>query len=653
MCGIAGFWQAEHPGCDEMAALARRMAAAIPYRGPDDSGEWVDAAAGVALSHRRLAIVDLSAEGRGPMASASGRYWITYNGEVYNAGRLRRELEVAGHRFRGHSDTEVMLAAIEEYGAEAAIARFVGMFAFALWDRQARQLLLVRDRVGIKPLFVYQRHGTVIFGSELRALREHPVFVPDVDRRALLAYVRYRYVPEPRSIFNGAVKLLPGHVLRIDDPSRPLPAPTPYWSPVRAAASGLADPLAGSAAEVAGSLSELLQDVVDDHLLADVPVGAFLSGGVDSSVVVALMQRQRSRPVRTFSIGSDAVGYDESSDAAKVAAFLGTDHTALNVSSSDALDVLPSLGDIFDEPFADVSQIPTFLVSRLARGSVTVSLSGDGGDELFGGYTRYQWVPQLWRQGARLPGALRQTVRVATRLLAPGTWNQVFAALAPVLPRAGRVRLMGDKLQKLAAVEDFSSPDAVYRAVASALGAPGRVLTSAPSEVDDHLLSALRSIPFSDPVDRMMLCDLMTYLPGDILTKLDRCSMAVSLEGRVPLLDHRVIEFAWRIPRQFRFEDGRGKWPLRKVLGQFIPSEFVDRPKAGFDVPLDAWLRGPLRDWACDLLAPARLRQTGLFDGPVVERLLHDHLSGRRNNRDVLWTLLMFETWRERWRPSL
>jgi asparagine synthase (glutamine-hydrolysing) len=629
------------------------MAATLRNRGPDDSGEWADEPNGVALAHRRLSVVDLSAEGRCPMVSASGRYVITYNGEVYNFALLRRELETAGHTFRGQSDTEVILAAIDQWGADRAIDRFEGMFAFALWDRAERQLLLARDRVGIKPLFVYQAGGVVAFASELRALRQHPAFVPELDRGALLAYLRYRYVPAPGTIYRGAAKLPPGHVLRISNPAQPLPSPRPYWSAIEAAARGLADPLAGSAEEIAGELAALLRRVVGAHMLSDVPLGAFLSGGVDSSVVVALMQSQSNRPVKTFSIGTAARGHDESASAAAVARRIGTDHTALCVGAQDALEVVPTLADMFDEPFADASQIPTYLVSRLARHAVTVSLSGDGGDELFGGYTRHQWVPRLWRGGARMPPALRRSLQAGVRVLAPESWNRIFAAVEPMLPRAARIRLAGDKLHKIAGLRDFSSPDSVYRAVASTHGDPERLLTTTGPQAPDHLLAALNAIPLSDQVDRMMLCDLMTYLPDDILTKLDRCSMAVSLEGRVPLLDHRLVEFAWRVPQRVKWYDGRGKWPLRQVLYRFVPRELVDRPKTGFDVPLDAWLRGPLRSWAERLLDPDRLRRVGLFDPSAVQQLLGEHLSRRRNRRDELWALLMFEAWRERWDPAI
>jgi asparagine synthase (glutamine-hydrolysing) len=649
MCGIAGFWQSRAACSEELQDRARVMGEALRGRGPDDSGVWADASSGVSLAHRRLSVVDLSAEGRCPMVSASGRYVITYNGEVYNCSPLRGQLEGSGHRFRGRSDTEVILAAVDEWGLDRAIERFAGMFAFAVWDRKERQLVLVRDRLGIKPLFVYQRSGVVMFGSELKALRRHPAFIPLLDRDVLHSYLRYRYVAAPGTIYVGAFKVPPGHVLRITDPDQALPTPECYWSPIEAATRGLADPFQGSADEATTALTDLLADVVSGHMLSDVPLGAFLSGGVDSSVIVALMQRQSRQPIRTFSIGSHSGAYDERTPAAAVAQCLGTDHTEIAVSGEEALAVVPVLADVFDEPFADASQIPTYLVSRLARRAVTVSLSGDGGDELFGGYTRHQWVPRIWR----VSPILRRPLQAGIQAVSPGNWDRIVGLLGPVLPRAARVRLMGHKLHKIAAVRDFSSQDTLYRAVASAYQAPDSLLVAPSPTTTDHVLAALREIPLARPIDRMMLCDLMTYLPDDILTKLDRCSMAVSLEGRVPLLDHRVVEFAWRLRHYGATRGGQGKWLLRQVLYRLVPRQLVDRPKSGFDVPIDEWLRGPLRSWAEHLLDAQRLRQVGLFDPTEVRRLLSEHLSGRRNWRDILWGLLMFEAWRERWEPAI
>jgi asparagine synthase (glutamine-hydrolysing) len=493
----------------------------------------------------------------------------------------------------------------------------------------------------------------VLFGSELKALRQHPVFVPELDRAAVSMYLRDRYVAAPRTIYAGAVKVPPGHTLRITDPGQDLPKPERYWSPIAAASRGLVSPIDGSTAEATKALTTLLSSVVGEHMVSDVPLGAFLSGGIDSSLVVSMMQGHSRKPIRTFSIGSDSNAYDESASAAAVAGHLGTDHTAVHVGAREALDVVPMLADMFDEPFGDASQIPMYLVSRLARRDVTVALSGDGGDELFGGYSRHLWVPRIWRAGVRMPAVIRRSLQAGIRLLSPASWDRLIGVVEPGLPLARRVRLAGDKLHKIAGIRDFSSADAVYRAVASVDGAPERLLAVREPEVPDSVQATLKEIPLTDQVDRMMLCDLMTYLPDDILTKLDRCSMAVSLEGRVPLLDHRVVELAWRLRRQGDSRDGRGKWLLRQVLYQFVPRELVDRPKAGFDLPIDDWLRGPLRSWAEDLLQPDRLKRAGLFDPAAVQQVLREHLSRRRNRRDVLWALLMFEAWRERWNPAI
>lgn len=648
MCGIVGFWRREPQDRATLCALTQRMAHTIAYRGPDDAGEWVDVQTGLAFGHRRLSIVDLSPEGHQPMTSASGRYVITYNGEVYNYLTLRRELNADGHSFRGHSDTEVMLTAMDAWGVERALQRFVGMFAFAVWDRQERRLHLVRDRLGIKPLYVYQRDGTLLFASELKSFAQHPAFVPDINREALLRYLRYRSVPAPGTIYTHACKLLPGHLLTITDPRQSLPAALPYWSPDEVAQRGLREPLVGTDAELITQVTALLKDAVGIHMVADVPLGAFLSGGVDSSTVVALMQAQSGRPVKTFSVGFQAEGYNEAVDAAAVAAHLGTDHTEIYVTSDDALAVVPRLADMFDEPFADPSQIPTFLVSQLARQHVTVSLSGDGGDEVFGGYNRYLWVPRVWHWMERLPAPVRQLLVAGIRTFSPETLNDILASLEPLLPPTWRVRLPGDKLHKLAAAGNLSTPDLLYRSVASTYGGPEQLVLESP-EVEDHMLALLGCISPRNSVDRMMLGDMMTYLPDDILTKLDRCSMAVSLEARVPLLDHRVVELAWRLPLSAKLRDGQGKWLLRQVLYQYVPRSLIDRPKTGFDVPIDSWLRGPLRVWATELLDPRRLRQEGLLDAGAIQVLFQEHLSGKRNWRDILWTVLMFETWRERW----
>lgn len=564
MCGITGFWDVRHGVAADVARAAlQRMTATLRHRGPDDDGFFVDADAGIALGHRRLSIIDLSLQGRQPMVSAGGRYVMVFNGEVYNHTRLRPELEKAGRVFRGHSDTEVMLAAIECWGLEAALARFVGMFAFALWDKQERTLMLARDRLGIKPLYYGWAAGMFVFASELKAIAALPGFDRPVDRDALAAYLRFNYVPVPWSIYRGLRKLMPGTLLRVDaslaraqpDDAALAAWTTTYWSSREVAEAGLGDPLTLPDAEAVGELDALLRDAVALQMEADIPLGAFLSGGVDSSTVVALMQAQSSRPVRTFSIGFAEADYDEAQHAKAVARHLGADHTELYVTPQQAMDVIPRLPVMYDEPFGDSSQIPTFLVSELARRQVTVSLSGDGGDELFAGYNRHFWVRRYFD---RIPWAARTAVSSAIRAGSPAFWDGVFERLRPLLPARLRVVQAGHKLHRLADVLRDRGPDATYRQLVSQWTNPTRIVRGA-----REASSSLDRPPvLDDPTARMLWMDLATYLPDDILTKVDRASMAVGLEARVPLLDHRVVELAWRVP-MMKVRDGQGKWLLR------------------------------------------------------------------------------------------
>jgi asparagine synthase (glutamine-hydrolysing) len=609
------------------------MADTLVHRGPDDAGVWVDNAARLALGFRRLAIVDLSAEGRQPMASASGRYVIAFNGEVYNFLELRHDLEGKGHRFRGHSDTEVMLAAIEEWGLQSAVRRFVGMFAFALWDRQERSLSLVRDRLGIKPLYYAWMDGVFLCGSELKALRAHPAFRAEIDRGALTLYMRHSYVPTPYSIYRGCKRLPPGCTLTLDASLTHRPEPVPYWSATAVAASGLGRPFIGSDPEAVEELDRLLRDAVRLRMIADVPLGAFLSGGVDSSTVVALMQSQSERPIRTFSIGFLEEGYNEAEYAREVAAHLGTEHTELYVTPAEAQAVIPTLPEIYDEPFADSSQIPTLLVSRLTRRHVTVSLSGDGGDELFAGYPRYAVADSLWRRIRWMPPVVRHGVAT------------VGSALT-----AQRSRLAtGDsRLARIAEVLRAPSSEAIYRRYVSHWKRPEEVVIGG-HELPTALSSGERRLPMAEFTHRMMALDTVTYLPDDILTKVDRASMAVSLEARVPLLDHRVVEFAWRLPLSMKTRNQQTKWALRQVLYRYVPRELIERPKMGFAVPLDAWLRGPLREWAEALLAPRRLRDEGLLDAERVGAVWRESVDGRPGHARELWSVLMFQAWQERW----
>ena len=632
------------------------MADTLVHRGPDDGGVWSDAEAGIALGHRRLAILDLSPHGAQPMASASGRWEIVYNGEIYTYRALRDELERAGHAprggWRGGSDTEVVLASVEAWGVEASLERFEGMFALGLWDRANRALWLARDRMGQKPLYVGRAGSDVVFGSELKALRAHPAFEGAIDPAALDLYLRRGYVPGPLSIYQGVAKLPPGSVLKLDASMSGLDVPalvaqaTPYWSATASVAAGVAHPFEGSDAEAEAALAEHLDRAVGMRLVADVPVGALLSGGVDSTAVVAAAQRVAASPVKTFTIGFTEAAYDESGAARAIASHLGTDHTELVVTPSDALAVVPKLPALYDEPFADSSQIPTFIVSELARRSVTVALSGDGGDELFLGYNRHALVPSVWNRVGSVPRSLRRAGAGAVRAVPPGAWERAYGLVHPVLPGGRRVALLGEKLHKLARVVDAENPIGVYRGLvdngsqAVVLGLAGGAL--------DPLDAAVTSLPSDLSISqRMALLDTLTYLPDDIHVKVDRATMGVSLEARAPFMDHTLAEFAWSLPETMCLRDGVGKWILRRVVERSVPAHLMDRPKAGFGVPIDAWLRGPLREWAEALLDERRLREQGLLDPVPIRSAWDAHLSGRRNEHHALWAVLMFQAWRD------
>jgi len=644
MCGIAGFLDPSRASSpDDLSALAQRMAGTLRHRGPDDAGTWCDPDAGIALGHRRLSIIDLSAEGHQPMLSASGRYVITYNGEIYNFPALRKELEGAGQKFRGGSDTEVALASIERWGLGRSVSRFNGMFAFALWDRETRTLHLVRDRLGEKPLY-YGRFGrTFVFGSELKALRAHPAFRGEIDRGALALYLRHNCVPAPWSIYEGVRKLPPASIVTVSCDGS-ISEPVLYWSAREAVGAGMADPVT-DAHDAAAELEALLRDAVALRMVADVPLGAFLSGGVDSSTVVALMQAQSAQPVRTFTIGTHDARFNEAAEARAVATHLGTDHTELYVTPRDAEAVIPRIPSLYDEPFSDSSQIPTFLVSELARRNVTVSLSGEGGDELFAGYNRHLWVRKVHRGTGWMPGALRRAAGRGLRVLQPDTWDSVYRAVAPMVPGKLRARMVGDKLLKLSEVLGGDGPEEMYRSLTSHWKNPAAVVLG--SWEPPTAASANGRSRESGYVEWMMYLDMVTYLPDDPLTKLDRATMALSLEARVPLLDHRVVEFAGRIPLQMKIRDGQGKWLLRRVLYRYVPPALIERPKIGFGVPIGEWLRGSLREWASSLLDPARLRAEGYFDPAPIRRKWTEHLAGRGNWQYDLWDVLVFQAWLE------
>ncbi|TSA42044.1 MAG: asparagine synthase (glutamine-hydrolyzing) [Betaproteobacteria bacterium] len=646
MCGITGFWQNSGASPEELAAIARGMGNTLAHRGPDDAGVWVDSACGIALAHRRLSVVDLTPEGHQPMTSAAGRYVISFNGEIYNYRDVRGDLEAAhaAPTWRGHSDTEVLLAGIEHWGLAGALGRLTGMFAFALWDRHERQLHLVRDRLGEKPLYYGWANNVFAFGSELKALRALPHWQPAVDRTALALFTRFGCVPCPHSIYQGIRKLPPASLVTLsaqDVSARHCPEPQAYWSLRSAAERGAREPFAGDDTAATAQLDALLRRAVSRQMVADVPLGAFLSGGVDSSTIVALMQAQSPRPVKTFSIGFHENAYNEARFAAAVAKHLGTDHTELYVSAEQAMAVIPQLPVIYDEPFADSSQIPTYLVSQLARRHVTVSLSGDGGDELFGGYNRYFWGRDIWRGTGWMPQALRQMLARGLTGVAPQSWDRLFTRCAPLLPRALRLPSPGDKLHKLARVLAVADADALYAALISFWTDvnPVRGVASAPA------MNA--APPFDDVRARMMFLDATGYLPDDILAKVDRASMAVSLESRVPFLDHSVVEFAWRLPLAMKMRNNQGKWLLRQVLYRYVPQQLIERGKMGFSIPLDSWLRGPLRDWAEALLDPAALQQQGYFDPEPIRNKWREHLSGTRNWQHHLWVILMFQAWHQ------
>jgi asparagine synthase (glutamine-hydrolysing) len=644
MCGIAGLidWRAA-TSADALRSIGEGMIETVRHRGPDAGAVWVEAEGGVALGQRRLAIIDLSPGGAQPMHSADRRYVITFNGEIYNYRDIRRELEAAGRVMRSDSDTEVLIEACALWGVEAAIERAIGMFAFALWDRKTRTLVLARDRLGIKPLYYAASPERVLFASQLKAFRAHPKWQPTIDDDAIVGYLRHAYVAQPRTVYREAQKLAPGHILTLREGLAP--EPKCFWDLRGIAAAGQRrnDP-EPDADEAIERLDALLRDSVKLRMIADVPLGAFLSGGIDSSTVVALMQAQSTRPVKTFSIGFHEGDYNEAEAAKRVAAHLGTDHTEFYVEPRHALEVIPQLPEWFDEPFADSSQIPTYLVSELTRKHVTVALSGDGGDELFAGYNRYLWAERLSRSVKRVPPPLRSASAAALRALAPETWSRLFA----FVPRSWRPALPGDKLHKIATLLDNPGPDAIYRRLVSQWERPDEI-AAAGSEPRGPLWDATVAQDFPDLVPRMQFLDLVTYLPDDILTKVDRATMAVGLEGRVPLLDHRVVAYSWSLPLRFKLRGGSSKWLLRRVLDRYVPKSLIDRPKMGFGVPIDAWLRGPLRDWAEGLLAPARLASDGFVRVEPVRRAWAEHLEGTRNWQYPLWTVLMLQAWRERW----
>ena len=677
MCGLTGFWGPGNQTEDVLHDLARRMATTLHHRGPDHGGTWVDPAAGLALGHRRLAILDLSPAGNQPMVSACGRYVLAFNGEIYNHLDLRAELAAMGSTsaWRGHADTETLLAAIGAWGLEATLQRAVGMFALALWDRRERTLVLARDRFGEKPLYygwVGQGAGRAFaFASELKALRAWPGFANPVCREALGQYLRFLYVPTPGSIYDDIFKLEPGHLLRVTGEAtrgdRGALRKTTYWSLTEAVAAARCRPLTDEAAALT-ELEVALGRAVGQQSVADVPLGAFLSGGVDSSTIVALMQRQARGPVMTFTVGFEEAGFDEAPFARAVARHLGTEHHELRVTAAETRQVIPSLPGLYDEPFADSSQIPTYLVCQAARQGVTVALSGDAGDEIFGGYNRYFWGPIIWNRLSWLPHPARRALGRALAALPVPAWDALGAPLNALLPGARGLARVGDKAHKLAArlrtvrnldtlyeslVTEWPDPAAVVRRVATDPGTGGgwpggdsAVAASTMSIPPGGLLTSTLP-PGLDPVEIMMVRDALTYLPNDILCKVDRAAMATSLETRLPYLDHRVAELAWRLPLGMKIRGRQGKWALRQILYRYVPRELIERPKAGFGIPVGIWLRGPLRDWAEALLAEERLMREGYLVPAPIRQAWREHLSGQRDWTQQLWAVLMFQAWLE------
>jgi asparagine synthase (glutamine-hydrolysing) len=651
MCGLVGFLSANQSADFQTSRTQlKRMSDSISHRGPDSFGYWHDAS-GIALAHRRLAIVDLTHTGSQPMHSHCGRYVIAFNGEIYNHQFIRNELSktLNNHVWSGNSDTETLITAFSIWGIRPTVERCIGMFAFAVWDRVERELTLGRDRMGEKPLY-YGWQGSenkafFLFGSELKAIKQHDSFSAEIDRDALCLLMRHSYIPAPYSIYQGIRKLEAGCLLTVSATSR-VPVITRYWSTEKIIQKGIGKSFTGTADQAIDQLDILLKSAVKQQMMADVPLGAFLSGGVDSSTVVALMQVQSDRPIKTFTIGFHEDGYNEAVHAGAVAKHLGTDHTELYVTPQSALDVIPRLPHLFCEPFGDSSQIPTFLVSTLARQQVSVSLSGDAGDELFGGYNRYIYTDRLWKGISLFPIASRRLAAAGLLGLSPARWDSVVRPVQGFLPSSLRTANVGDKLHKAAGVLSATDVTDLYRNLVSHWRDPADLVIGG-REPPTLLTGNSPNLIGLNDIQRMMALDTLSYLTDDILVKVDRASMGVSLEGRMPFLDHRVVDFAWKLPHEMKLRDGVGKWALREVLYRYVPKALIERPKVGFAVPIADWLRGPLRDWAEALLDESRLNREGFFHSGPVRQKWSEHLQGIRNWQNHLWNVLMFQAWLE------
>lgn len=642
MCGIVGVLSSAD--FEITRNVFERMTDSMASRGPDDVGYWFDSNVGISLGHRRLAIVDLSTAGHQPMVSTCSRYVMVFNGEIYNHACLRKRLDKCGIGidWHGHSDTEVLLAGIRHWGFESTIKQCIGMFAIAVWDREANVLNLARDRIGEKPIYYGWLGKHFVFASDLSAFKVHPAFSAELNLQAVSLMMRHNYIPAPYSIYQGIHKLTPGACLSVSL-SNPNPKPIPYWRVHDVILDGMANPFTGSPEEAVDALETLLMDAVANQMMSDVPLGAFLSGGIDSSTVVALMQAQSARAIQTFSIGFNEEGYNEAIHAKAVAKHLGTDHTELYASPKDALEVIPKLASIYTEPFSDSSAIPTFMVSQLARKHVSVALTGDAGDELFGGYSRYSSINSYWSKISKLPIPLRILASRCIQLLTKEQWSFLLQPVRPILPARFRMQNLGEVAYKIANSLNWRDLNEVYQ-IAVSHWLPSELLYQSIDEPETAITNR-NSVPPILGIHRMMALDTLSYLPDDILCKVDRASMAVSLESRVPFLDHRVIELAWRFPLALKMRNGVSKWPLREVLYRHVPKSLVERPKMGFGVPLDSWLRGPLKDWAENLLDERRLCEQGVFKATPIRKKWAEHLSGKTNAQYLLWDVLMFQAW--------
>lgn len=634
MCGLTGFLNTKLNG--DLEPIITKMTNCLIHRGPDEGAVWLDTQDAIALGHRRLAILDRSSAGRQPMHSHSDRYVIVYNGELYNYPTIKKQLQQKGHQFIGRSDTEVLLTSIEEYGIEHTLHTISGMFAFALWDKKEKNLTLARDRLGEKPLYYGLINDTLVFGSELKAILAYPMMQKNISRNSVELLMRYGYIPQPNSIYDNIVKLPPGTYITLQKNKLTLlPAPKEYWSALQVAQNGISNPLLIKDSEAIEQTDNLLNTIIKTRMISDVPIGTFLSGGVDSSLIAALMQANSENPIKTFTIGFSDKQYNEAEYAKAIAQHLGTDHTEFYVEPSDALAVIPKLATIYDEPFADSSAIPTFLVSQLTKQQVSVCLSGDGGDELFGGYNRYLLAKNLWNKMAIMPYPIRLIAKKVLLSVSPTRWNQVLQFI--------NLSMIGDKLHKFAESMTAKSPELLYQHLISQWPQPEKIILSSSKNYSQNpILLAVEEMDF---IEKMMITDSISYLPDDIMTKVDRAGMAVSLESRAPYLDHQLFEFIWQLPLHMKIRNRNNKWLLRQVLSRYIPNQFFERPKMGFGVPLAEWLRGPLRDWAETLLNKKLMEQQGFFQTKPILDKWQEHLSGKRNWQYQLWTVLMFQAW--------